>query len=299
MVTGAARGIGRATAELLAERGAKLVLCDVDEGALEEVASALRAAGSTVHARRVDVADRAALDGLAEWIGSEIGALDVLVNNAGILVLGGLEETSPEEWERVFAVNFWGVVHACRALAPAMRRRGQARIVNVASAAGLVGFSPLLAYTATKFAVVGFSQALRAELAEDGVGVSVVCPGLVHTTLPKQPHIELGEQKRLLGLLERRGMPPERVAAAILRAAERNLGVVPVGGQAWLVHLAGRLFPSAAAGLIHRAAQSPSGRSRGRSADLPASPAAAPPSASTPSNNQANTSPRTRTPSGP
>src|SRR5690606_11792250 len=124
---------------------------------------------------------------LANWARCQIEELHLLVNNAGVLELGSLAETSWEAWEHVVRVNLWGVVHGCGLFVPLMRGPGRRHIVNVASAAGEVGFSPLLAYTTTKFGVVGFSHALRAELADAGIGVSVVCPGLVDTHIADQP----------------------------------------------------------------------------------------------------------------
>jgi short-subunit dehydrogenase len=255
LITGASSGIGRATAERLAAAGARLSLVDVEAERLASVGSELRARGAEVETFPVDVTDRAALADCARAVERD-GALDLLVNNAGVLVVGQLDETSEEDWARVLSVNLGGVVECCRLFAPAMRRRGAGHIVNVASAAGLGGFAPLLAYSTTKFAVVGFSQALRGELRPDGVGVSVVCPGLVNTGLVDDPRLGTETNRRLRALLDERGMPPERVARAILEAAERDLAVVPVGVEARLLHLLQRFTPAGAGRLLHWAARS-------------------------------------------
>jgi NAD(P)-dependent dehydrogenase (short-subunit alcohol dehydrogenase family) len=246
LVTGAARGIGRATAELLVNRGVRLVLCDVEHDPLEELGHTLRARQGTVLTYRVDVGDREAMRAFAEWTLERVDAIDLLVNNAGVLELGGIEDTPWSAWEHVIRVNLWGVIHGCRYFVPAMRKQGRGRVVNVASCAGEVGVSSLLAYTTTKFGVVGFSQAMRAELAKEGVGVSVVCPGLVSTNIVDQDRFEGELRSKLRGLLQRHGLPPEKVARAIVDAAEHNRAVVPVGAQAHAIHWAGRVFPGSA-----------------------------------------------------
>lgn len=256
LVTGAARGIGRATAEILASRGARLVLCDVDREALDELGHTLRGRGATVLTYGVDVSDREAMRVFSEWVFERCGTLELLVNNAGILEVGGIEDTPWSAWDRVLSVNLGGVIHGCRYFAPSMRKQGRGRIVNVASAAGEVGFSSLLAYTTAKFAVVGFSQALRAELEAGGVGVSVVCPGLVATNIVEHERFEEPVRDKLRELLKRHGLPAEKVAHAIVEAAEHNRAVVPVGAQAKAIHWAGRLFPSHAAAWLKRAAHS-------------------------------------------
>lgn len=256
LVTGAARGIGRATAELLAKRGAHLVLADADREELDALGHELRGQGTTVLTYGVDVSDREAMRVFSEWAFEHAGDIDVLVNNAGILEIGGIEDTPWSAWDRVLAVNLWGVIHGCRYFAPAMRKRGKGQIVNVASASGEVGFASLLAYTTSKFGVVGFSQALRAELVEDNVGVSVVCPGLVTTGIFEHDRFATDVRGKLRDLLKRHGMPPEHVAQAIVYAAERNRAVMPVGAQATALHWAGRIFPNHASTWLKRAADS-------------------------------------------
>ncbi|HSC85935.1 MAG TPA: SDR family NAD(P)-dependent oxidoreductase, partial [Polyangiaceae bacterium] len=128
LVTGAASGIGEATARAFAAQGDRLVLVDRDEARLHEVAESLRGAGTEVEAHCVDVSDRAAVEGLADALHQRIEALDVLVNNAGVLAVGGYEETSYDDFDRVFAVNVRGVVHGMKAFAPAMRRRRRGAI---------------------------------------------------------------------------------------------------------------------------------------------------------------------------
>ncbi len=256
VVTGAARGIGRATAELLATRGARLVLADVDRDAVDEAARMLRARDATVLSYGVDVASREAMREFADWVYDHVDSLELLVNNAGVLEVGGLFDTSWEAWEHVVGVNLWGVIHGCRYFAPEMRERQRGHIVNVASVAGLVGFSSLLAYTTTKFGVVGFSQALRAELEPCGVGVSVVCPGLVNTSIVEQDRFDKELREKMRGVLEQRGMDPSRVARAVIDAAERNQAYVTVGARASALEWMGRAMPGVASRVLERAASS-------------------------------------------
>lgn len=258
LVTGAAHGIGRATAWALAHKGARLVLCDVDRSAVDDLARELTERGLEAHSYGVDVADRSAMSCFASWVETEIGPIDVLVNNAGILRTGGLIESSYEDFEKVFSVHLWGVVHATKLFVPQMIERGLGAVVNIASASGRVGFSPLLAYSTSKFGVVGFSQALAGELAGRGVTVSAVCPGLVRTNIARHAVLGDEERDRLEELLERKGIAPERVARAVLRAIETGKAMVDVGSDARWMSWAARFFPNRAPGWVARLSAGPS-----------------------------------------
>lgn len=256
LVTGAGSGIGRATATLLAQQGARLILCDRDGARLQELEQELRARGVEALTYVVDVSDRAAMIQFADWVHERIPAVDFLINNAGVLAVGGLEETSWEDWDRIFSINFWGVVHSAKLFVPRMRERKSGAVVNVASASGRVGFSSLLAYSSSKFAVLGFSDGLRAELADAGISVSVVCPGLVQTNLIEDPSFSEELRGALRGLLGRHGLSPERVAEAIVSALQKRRAVVPVGSQAWGVEILGRFVPARASRWISQISSS-------------------------------------------
>ncbi len=249
-MTGAGSGIGRATAHLLQTRGARLVLVDRRAEALNRVREELVGRGAEVLAHAVDVSDRAALSELARELGDTIGPLDVLVNNAGVLTTGGFERTSLEEYDRVLDVNLKAVIHSVKLFAPAMRARGRGAIVNVASASGVVGFSLLNAYSTSKFAVVGFSAALGAELRSSGVSVTCVCPGLVQTDIALSAPLDAAERQGIESLLARRGLTAERVAAALVRGVERRTPLVHVGAQARVLAWLARLSPARAAGWL-------------------------------------------------
>jgi NAD(P)-dependent dehydrogenase (short-subunit alcohol dehydrogenase family) len=253
VITGAASGIGRATALLFARGAAKLHVCDIASEALPALQAELLAAGaSEAHAAPVDVGSR---EQMAQFCDAACrdGAPDVLVNNAGVGLAGGLLATSLEDWHWIVNVNLWGVVHGCHFFAPKMAERGRGQIVNLASAAGFYNSEAMLAYGTTKYAVVGLSEALRAELAPRGVGVSVVCPGFIDTPIVASMRLRgdgypEAAREQIQRFYRRRNYQPERVARAVLHAARRNPALLPVTPEAWALYLMKRAAPN----LTHR-----------------------------------------------
>jgi NAD(P)-dependent dehydrogenase (short-subunit alcohol dehydrogenase family)/pimeloyl-ACP methyl ester carboxylesterase len=251
LVTGAGSGIGRATALAFAEAGARVLAVDIDAAAAERTAELARLCGAPAWALTADVADAAAMEQLDRTVAADHGVVDVLVNNAGIGVAGRFLDTSVEEWRRVLDVNLWGVLHGCRLMGRRMVERGQGgHIVNVASAAAFSPSRTLPAYSTSKAAVLMLSECLRAELAPQGVGVTAICPGFVATSITRTTRFlgrSADEQERLrersTRLYRRRNYPPERVAAAILRAVARDAAVVPVTVEARAMHLLSRAAP--------------------------------------------------------
>ncbi|MEU5424282.1 SDR family oxidoreductase [Streptomyces olivoreticuli] len=252
LVTGAASGIGRATAFAFAEAGARVVAVDRDaEGAARtaELARLLGAPGAWGEC--ADVADEQAMEKLAAKVAAEYGVVDVLVNNAGIGLAGPFMDTSTEDWRKVLDVNLWGVIHGCRIFGRQMAERGQGgHIVNTASAAAFQPSRALSAYGTSKAAVLMLSQSLRAELAGQGIGVTAICPGLVNTNItgttrftgvPEEEQQRL--RKKATRAYGRRNYPPEKVADAILRSVLRNQAVVPVAPEAHGAHLMSRFAP--------------------------------------------------------
>ncbi|MFD3696689.1 SDR family oxidoreductase [Streptomyces sp. NPDC058646] len=253
LVTGAASGIGRATAFAFAEAGARVVAVDRDaEGAARTADMARLVGAPEAWGECVDVSDEQAMEKLAAKVASEYGIVDVLVNNAGIGLSGPFLETSSEDWKKVLDVNLWGVIHGCRIFGKQMAERGQGgHIVNTASAAAYLPSKTLPAYSTSKAAVLMLSECLRAELASKSIGVSAICPGIVNTNITATSRfagVDAAEEKRrqerssrLYGL---RNFPPEKVAEAILRAVVRNEAVVPVTpeskGALWMSRFAPR-----------------------------------------------------------
>ncbi|KOX18249.1 SDR family oxidoreductase [Nocardiopsis sp. NRRL B-16309] len=249
VVTGAGSGIGRSLCFELAERGARIVAVDVNGPAAERTAELAALLTPGAAAQRVDVTDAAAMDKLAAWVRDEYGVPDLVVNNAGIGVAGPFLETTAQDWERVVDVNLWGVIHGCRAFAPMMAAAGGGgRLVNTASAAAYLPSRVYGAYATTKAAVLMLSRSLRGELADHGVSVTAVCPGLVDTGIISGARLSgLGEasaaKDRLNRLYRLRGYTPERAAARIADALQRGPEIVPVTGEAHLGLLLSRLSP--------------------------------------------------------
>jgi NAD(P)-dependent dehydrogenase (short-subunit alcohol dehydrogenase family) len=236
LVTGAGSGIGRETALLCARRGADLVICDVNADGLAATEADGRALGRNVLARTVNVADREQMRAFAQ----EVGGVDLLVNNAGVGLGGGLLDTPLEDWDWVVGINLMGVVHGCHFFVPAMIERGRGgHVVNLSSLAGFHASPELVAYSTTKFGVLGLSLALREELREHGIGVTAVCPGIVNTPITSSSRLygksgEPGARERIVRNYQRRGYGPERVAKNILRAVERDRPIAPITPESWI-----------------------------------------------------------------
>jgi NAD(P)-dependent dehydrogenase (short-subunit alcohol dehydrogenase family) len=181
MVTGAASGIGRAIALELAREGARVYLLDIDEPALETAAAEVRALGVEALTRRCDVSDPAQNTAAVQDLLEQWDTLDILVNNVGITYYGRTLAMSAEHWNRLLAINLHAPIQFTRELMPALLKRGDAHVLNVASILGLVGLARVTAYCTSKFALVGFSESLRHECGRMGLGVTTLCPGFVDT----------------------------------------------------------------------------------------------------------------------
>lgn len=260
LVTGAASGIGRATAFAFAEAGARIVAVDRDAEGAERTAELSRLIGAPdAWAEVVDVSDAEAMEKLAVRVAAEYGVVDILINNAGIGLSGPFLKTTPQEWKDVLDVNLWGVIHGCRLFGRQMAERGQGgHIVNIASAAAYQPSKSLPAYSTSKAAVLMLSECLRAELSQQDIGVSAICPGFVHTNITSTARfagVDEAEQQRLRERSTRwyglRNYPPERVAEAVLRATLRNEAVVPVTPEARGAQLLSRFAP----GVLRRIAR--------------------------------------------
>ena len=247
-ITGAGSGIGRGIACSLARRGCNLALADINPSSLKETAASLRAPGLRVSEHLLDVRNRDAIHALPATIIAMHGAINILVNNAGIAAGGTFEQVSEEVFDRVIDVNFLAVVRITRAFLPYLHESGEARIVNISSVYGLISPAGQTAYAASKFAVRGFSNALRHELENGPVSVAVVHPGGIATNIALNaawPHgttdAEIRQQLALSSKLLR--MPPEKAGEIIVEGIVHNKQRIIVGTDARLITLLERLMP--------------------------------------------------------
>ena len=247
VITGAASGIGAALAQALAARGCNLALADVNAAGLKDVAERARSRGVHVSEHRLDVADADAVAAFPDAVLAEHGRVSVLVNNAGVAVGGRFEQVSPEDFEWLFSINFWGVVRMTRAFLPVLRREAAAQIVNLSSIFGIIAPPGEVAYAASKFAVRGFSEALRHELEGSPVGVTLVHPGGVRTAIATNARTSaMSASEREAGakfaekLLR---LSPDVAAARIARGIERREKRVLVGRDAHQIAFIQRMFP--------------------------------------------------------
>ena len=185
LVTGGSRGLGLLIARELVAQGARVAIGARDEETLDRARRDLLARGGPVAAIHCDVTNRASVERLVRATTDRLGSIDALVNCAGSITVGPVRQMSLEDFHLAMDTNFWGALHAIFAVLPVMRGRGAGRIVNVASIGGRLSVPHLLPYSASKFALVGLSEGLRAELAADGIQVTTVCPGLMRTGSPR------------------------------------------------------------------------------------------------------------------
>ncbi|NPT46957.1 SDR family NAD(P)-dependent oxidoreductase [Paraburkholderia sp. 1N] len=250
LITGAGSGIGRSTALAFARRGARLVLSDINQDNLAKVEFEIAALGATCLALPANVGDDNAMRAFADEVHARVGAVDVLVNNAGIAYCGNFLNSPPESWQRLYDVNVKGVLSGCYLFLPKMIAAGGVRrVVNIASANGFAPLPTLAVYSASKFAVLGFSEALSMELEDTNVGVTVVCPGAINTAITTgagvvAPSVPEAQKLRLQEYYRNQGTSPDRVADAIVDGVMCGRNMVVVGTSARPSYHVKRLFPS-------------------------------------------------------
>ncbi len=250
VITGAGSGIGRALAVDCAARGSLLALSDVDEAGLAATVGLAEAAGAReVHATRLDVADREAFTAYAAAVAEHFGRVNVVVNNAGVALTGDVAELSYEDMQWIIDINFWGVVHGTKEFLPHLIASGDGHVVNLSSLFGLISVPGQSLYNATKYAVRGFSEALREEMLVHGhpVGVTVVHPGGIKTAIARNSRAADGlDQPATAALFDQKlaRMTPERAARIIVRAVLRGRARCLVGLDAHALHHFARLTGS-------------------------------------------------------
>jgi short-subunit dehydrogenase len=239
LITGASQGIGRALAERAALRGARVLAAARQEPLLRELAEQVRAQGGAIETVAADVTSPEDRRRMVEAAEQHFGGLDILINNAGIGATGHFADCGPERLRKIMEVNFFGLTETTRVFLPLLKRGTKPAVVNISSIAGKRGIPARSEYSASKFAVQGFSEALRAELAKDGVDVLVINPGLTQTNFSQN----MLEQKAKLQMDHMRGMTPEQVADATLRSIERGTNELTLSFKGKLMVLVSRFFP--------------------------------------------------------
>jgi short-subunit dehydrogenase len=261
VITGAASGIGKALALGCAQRGAKLLLADLDASGLRSIAESLRAAGTACHELVTDTGNEAAIHALAAECGRVFGAADVLINNAGVALVAPITSASTADAQWLMNINFWGVVHGCRAFLPQLRTRPEAVLVNISSIFAMISMPTQGYYNASKAAVRGFSDALREELRDGSVRVLCVHPGGIKTNIANQAKVvDLGgiaatpEQMRA-DFLQAAITTPDEAARVILKAIEHGQTRLLIGRDAKLADLLYRFAPARASHWITQLAR--------------------------------------------
>jgi short-subunit dehydrogenase len=242
LITGASQGIGRALAALAAQCGGRVLAAARSEELLRELAEQARAGGGVLETVQADVTSPQDRQRMVDAALRHFAGLDILVNNAGIGATGHFADCGPERLRKIMEVNFFGLTETTRVFLPLLRQGNRPAIVNISSIAGKRAIPARSEYSASKFAVQGFSEALRAELAKDGIDVLLICPGLTQTNFSKN----MLEQKALLKFDHLRGMTSEQVAHATLRAIERGKNEITLTFKARMIALVSRFFPRAA-----------------------------------------------------
>lgn len=249
-ITGAGSGIGRALAQQLAARGAHLALSDIDESGLAETVGSCEGRGQKVTSQRLDVADRLAVSQWADTVVAEHGRVNAIFNNAGVGLGATIEGMSYEDFEWLFNINFWGVVHGTKAFLPHLKASGEGHVVNLSSVFGLVSIPTQSAYNAAKFAVRGFTDALRMELEIEGAPVSctTVHPGGIKTNIARNARIDdsvavvAGDKEQARTGFDRALITtPDKAARQILAAVEADKRRALVGPDAKAIDLVSRL----------------------------------------------------------
>lgn len=252
MVTGAASGIGRALAEQLAKEGMSLALCDVHSQRLAESAAKARGAiganSSQVTTHVVDVSDLTQMQAFAEAVVAAHGRVTLLVNNAGVALHGQFDEFSLEDFDWLMRINFWGVVNGAKAFLPLLRRERRAHVANLSSIFGIIAPAGQTAYAASKFAVRGFTEALRHELAGSTVGVSCVHPGGIRTRIAMDGRVgaESSESREnYAAAFEKLAKhSPETAAAKIIAGIKQNKARILIGYEAYALDAIQRISPT-------------------------------------------------------
>ena len=255
LIAGGSRGLGLEVARQLAREGARIGICARDQGELDTARQELEQLGTDCFAMSCDITDVAQVNEMVRSMIQRFGRVDVLINTAGMISVGPMETMRIEDFEEAMNANFWGPLYTCLAVLPGMKERGEGRIVNVSSIGGKISVPHLVPYSASKFALVGFSRGLRAEVAKDGVVVTTVCPGLMRTGSPRNADFK-GQNEaeyawfKVSDSTPLTAMSSERAATKVIDACRFGYAEVVLSVQAKLAVKFDALFPEWDAGLM-------------------------------------------------
>lgn len=259
-ITGGSRGLGLVMARQLTQDGARVAICGRDSAELQRAAADLTSHGAVPFTMVADVADSGQMREAVCAIERNVGPIEVVINNAGIICVGPLESMTRRDFEEALSISFWGAYNTIEAVLPGMRERQQGRIVNIASIGGKVSVPHLLPYCVGKFALVGYSEGLRPELARHGITVTTVSPGLMRTGSPRQARFKGNHEAeyswfKVSGSLPLLTVSAEQAASEILDASRRGDAQCIVSMPARVGILMNTLFPELTANLVYLANQ--------------------------------------------
>ncbi|MEP0708917.1 MAG: SDR family NAD(P)-dependent oxidoreductase [Parvibaculum sp.] len=262
IVTGAASGIGRGTALELARRGARLAISDLDRAGLAETAKRIEAMGTTVTTYLLDVADRDAVYAFAQEIETTHGGADIVVNNAGVAQIARVDELTYEDFEWVMNIDFWGMVYGTKAFLPQMQAKGAGHIVNVSSVFGIISVPTQAAYNSAKFAIRGFTEALRHEMKGTEIKVSCVHPGGIKTNIVRNARFlqstqATAREDAASGFDKLAMTTPEKAGRVIVNGIARNKPRILIGIDAKIIDWMQRLMPVSYGRIMFRGEGSP------------------------------------------
>jgi len=255
LITGGSRGLGLVLAKTLADEGAKLAICARDADELARAKEDLQARGAQVLDLVCDVRNQSEVNRTVQTVCNHYGQIDVLVNNAGVIQVGPLEVQTQKDFEDAMAIHFWGAFYMMQAVLPEMKRRGEGRIINVSSIGGKISVPHLAPYSASKFALVGLSGAMRAELVKDNIFVTTVCPGLMRTGSPVNAIFKGQNEKEYAWFSISDSLPftsvsAENAASQIITACKNGNAELIISPQAKLAAKLSALFPELTADML-------------------------------------------------
>ncbi|WP_164007458.1 SDR family NAD(P)-dependent oxidoreductase [Pyxidicoccus trucidator] len=254
LITGGSRGLGLVMARLLVKEGARVAICGRDEATLDRARDELEREGGEVLAIPCDVRDQVQVEAMVSAVHERWGAVDVLINNAGVIQVGPLESMTLEDFREAVDTHLWAPLYTTLAVLPEMKRRGVGRIVNISSVGGRVSIPHLVPYAASKFALVGLSDGIRAELRQDGILVTTVCPGLLRTGSPRNSWFKGNHEKEYAWFVVGDSLPfmsmsAEAAARKVIAACRRGDAEALVGLPAKLAAVGRTLAPDLTASI--------------------------------------------------